>query len=81
MPSLRQKLRVSRTSLVETLSEETPISVENISLRSRNASTGLWSATTASNSTISVKKLGVNSGYGLDLPGLTVKDGVGRFSN
>ena len=81
MPSLRQKLAARRTVLVQNITTVSPLRAENVTLDDRNPETGIWTGTTSSGSRVSMKKLGINSPYGLELPAITVQDGVGRYSS
>lgn len=81
MPSLRQKISRLRATNREQLTQANSLNVQNIILNSRDAETGNWSALGADGSSYTVTKRGVNSGEGLELPSLTVKDGLGRFAN
>lgn len=81
MASLRQKLSRVQKVQVETVVVESSLDVQNLRLQSRDAVTGNWSALGADGGVYSVIKRGSNSGEGLDIPGLTVKNGVGRFAN
>lgn len=82
MPSLRQKLsKVRRRTIQQVTILESPLQVQNLELEQRDAFTGNWISTSANGSNFEVTKRGANSGYGLNLPGLTVKQGLGRFAN
>lgn len=81
MASLRQKLSRVRQVNIETVIIESPIDVKVLQLQDRDQTTGNWTATDAAGELFGVTKRGVNSGVGLQIPSLAVKQGVGRFAN